>query len=152
MTCARTGASLRKQIIENIRLTLAEKIGGDGYNFDINEKNVGVYMLKMEQVKSWPYICVTSRAERKEDERESQMFAYMEVILYLYVKDGTDPVSKLEDLVQDVEKAMYIDHTRGNLAINTWAVSLETDIGLAKPYGVAQFTFEIQYRYVYGNP
>jgi hypothetical protein len=152
MTCARTGASLRKQILENIRLTLAEKIGGDNYNNEINEKNVSNRTRKWDECPTYPYICVNGAEERKEDERESQMYAYMTVRLYLYVKDGTDASSKLEDLIQDVEKAMYIDETRGNLAVNSVAKSIETDNGWLGQYGMAEFLFEIQYRYLYGNP
>jgi hypothetical protein len=152
MSCARTGASLRKQIIENIRLTLAEKIGGDGYNFDINEKNVSSGTKKWDECPTYPYICVNASAERKDDSVMTQMFAYMTVILYLYVQDGTNPSDKLEDLIQDVEKALYLDETRGGLAVNTVATGIETDNGWLQPYGMAEFTFEIHYRYQYGNP
>ncbi len=149
---SRTGASLRKQIIENILLTLAEKIGGDNYNNEINEKNVSHKTKKWDECPTYPYICVNGSAERKDDSTESLMFAYMDVKMYLYVQDGTDASSKLEDLIQDVEKAMYIDETRGNLAVNTVATGLETDNGWLQPYGMAEFTFEIHYRYLYGNP
>ena len=121
LPCGRTGASLRKQIIENIMLTLAENISGDDYNNSINEKNVS------NQTKKWDE-CPT------------------------YVQDGTDASSKLEDLIQDVEKAMYIDETRGALAVNTVATGIDTDNGWLQPYGMAEFTFEVQYRYLYGNP
>lgn len=152
MTCGRTGASLRKQILENIMLTLAEKIGGDDFNNDLNEKNVSHKTHKWDECPTYPYICVNGSEERKEDERESQMFAYMTVVMYLYVQDGSDTLGKLEDLIQDVEKAMYLDHTRGDLAVNTVALGLETDNGWLQPYGMAEFTFEVQYRYLYGNP
>ncbi len=152
MTCSRTGASLRKQILENIRLTLAEKIGGDNYNNDINEEDVSNRTKKWDECPNYPYICVNGAEERKEDERESLMFAYMTVRLYLYVQDGTDAPSKLEDLIQDVEKAMYIDETRGGLAVNTVATGIETDNGWLQSYGMAEFTFQVQYRYEYGNP
>jgi hypothetical protein len=152
MSCSRTGASLRKQIIENIILTLAEKIGGDDYNHDLNEKSVSSRTLPVEKCPTYPYISVNGSTERKEDERESQMYAYMTVVLWLYVKGDKDSMNQLEDLIQDVEKAMYIDHTRGDLAVNTVATGIETDNGWLQPYGWAQFTFEIQYRYFYGSP
>lgn len=152
MTCGRTGASLRKQIIENIMLTLTEKISGDDYNNSINEKNVSHLTKKWNEAPTYPYICINAAEERKEGQRESQMFAYMTVRLLLYVQDGTDPSDKLEDLIQDVEKAMYLDETRGDLAVNTVATGIETDNGWLQPYGMAEFTFEVQYRYLYGNP
>jgi hypothetical protein len=133
-------------------ITLAEKISGDGYNNDLNEKNISNLTKKWDECPTYPYICVNASDERKEDARESQMFAYMAVVIYLYTQDGSDPAGKLEDLIQDVEKAMYIDHTRGNLAINTIMRSIETDNGWLQPYGMAQLTFEVQYRYFYGNP
>lgn len=150
--CGRTGSSLRKQIIENIMLTLAEHIGGDDYNNDLNEKNISHKTVKWDEAPTYPYICVNGGSERKEDSRESLMFAYMEVSMYLYVQDGTDHFGKLEDLIQDVEKAMYLDETRGSLAVNTKITSLTTDNGWLQPYGMAEVIFEIQYRYVYGSP
>ena len=152
LPCGRTGASLRKQIIENIMLTLAENISGDDYNNSINEKNVSNQTKKWDECPTYPYICVNASVERKEGQRESLMYSYMEVLIYLYVQDGTDASSKLEDLIQDVEKAMYIDETRGALAVNTVATGIDTDNGWLQPYGMAEFTFEVQYRYLYGNP
>ena len=133
-------------------LTLAEKIGGDDYNNDINEDNVSHQYYQVQKCPTYPYISVNTSAERKEDSRESVMYAYMTVVLWLYVKGDVDSSDNLENLIQDVEKAMYIDETRGGLAINTVADSLETDNGWLRPFGWAQFTFEIVYRYEYGSP
>ncbi len=145
-------SSTRRQILDNIEDTLKTITPGSTYHNSIGYNNVGRKVVLFDECDAYPYICIFGGKEDKEHGEETLMHAFMEVTLYLFVKDPDNANQALEDLIEDVETVMYVDHSRGGLAVDTKMLKLTTTNFWLQPHGVAELTFEIHYRYYYGSP
>ena len=143
--------SNREEIVKNIVSTLAAATVAGGYNNTLSGR-VGRKLKHWEECGDFPQLFVVAGAERKEYGNNIMVECALDIVIRAYEHDGEDPGEKLNNLLADVEKALCVDHTRGGYAVNTTPVSVETDEGWLTPHGVAEFRWEIFYRYQYGAP
>ncbi len=146
-------SSLRKQIIDNVVQVIGEDVlVSAGYNNDLSKEQVSHNMKQWDDCPTYPYICVIGGNEEKDHGEETLMHAWMELVVYLFEHDAIDGQEKIEKLIQDVEKIMYVDHSRGDIAVDTKMKRVSTDNGWLNPHVIAEVVFEIHYRYFYGSP
>lgn len=144
-------SSKREQIVANVVTTLAAVAKANGYNYDLAGK-VSRVLKHWQECGEYPQVFVVDGTERKEYGNNVMVECFLEVIVRGYEHDAEDASAKINNLLQDVEKALCVDHTRGGSAVNTAPVSVQTDEGWLAPYGIFEYRFEILYQYEYGSP
>ncbi len=95
---------------------------------------------------------VMDGSETKDYGNNTMVECLLEIIIRAYEHDVKDSSTKINKVLQDIEKALCVDHTRGGYAINTTPKNIVTDEGWLMPYGILEFRWEIYYRYPYGSP
>jgi len=146
--------SIREQIRVNIITVLGTISTGSGYNFTIG--SVGKQLKDFDNIKSddLPAVFVINADEKKDDADVNELSNTLTVAVYLVVKNKTDAPGDLDNLLEDVEKAVCLDRYRGlpNLVVNTRPAKIETDKGSVPPFGFAEIDFEVEYFQPYGAP
>lgn len=144
-------SSVREQIIAEIVTTLGAVTVAGGYNNDLSGR-VSRRLKHWEEVSEWPQVMIAGGSEGKSSLTTTYAQGDLEIIVRGYEHDAEDPGTKLNALIQDVEKALMADPTRGALANYTTPIRVDTDEGWLTPYGIFEFRFNVTYRYARGAP
>jgi len=146
--------SVRENILDNIVTTLK----GINQNDDYNE-NVG---LVTREPNNWnkllpkdkPAIMVLWRNDEKEEETIAGQYILSKLNVVLrgvyYAKDDIE--GKLNDFLEDIEKIMCVDGSRGAYAEYTVPRAIMVFQGEDSYNIIFDFDFTILYTYVYGAP
>lgn len=146
--------SIRNDILASIVTALQGISVIGGYNLDVS--TIGTRLEDPESLSSdkFPALFVTDTDEQKQDADVNGVRCKLQIVISGYVKQANDQEDVQENvrkLLADVEKSICADRFRGNLAINTMPRTIKTDHGLLLPYGLFDFTFEVEYLQMYGD-
>ncbi|MBW1666716.1 MAG: hypothetical protein JRJ66_01455 [Deltaproteobacteria bacterium] len=144
-------SSIRENIISNVISTLEAVSTANGYNYDLSGR-VSRTLKHWEECSEFPQVFVMDGAESKVYGSNIMVDSTLEVVIRAYEHDQSDTSQKLNNLLEDIEKALCADHTRGGYAVNTIPLKIETDEGWLQPFGILEFRWSIFYQYEYGTP
>lgn len=102
----------------------------------------------------FPAILVQSSGEEREDSTVggsmSSRLATINYQLICYVK-GKEIDSARNNIIEAVEECLDVDRTRGNKALDTQIINIETDEGSIAPVGGVIITLRVLYNYTRGT-
>ena len=151
-----TGSPVKESILDDLQNTALPLIaagagsgGGDPYYTaveQITRIEAGPFELKM-----FPAIVIMPLSTTYDNEGTQgtrTIAATFRIRLSLYLRTRTDAVSKLERFIRDTHKAILVDRTRNNNAVNTRAVSDEAFYPTEDDEAdtTANFVIDIDYR------
>ena len=149
-------SSIRKQIIDNIASELNKITIAHGYNQDIKyvEKNK---LLPPDQLTldQFPAAFIIAAKENKKHADVDAVESDFEVIVEGVIKSNadTDDMQQLStNLINDIEKCLMVDETRGGIAIDTHCFQVVTDYQIFIGYSVFDLHFNINYFHDRYNP
>lgn len=149
--------SNRKKILDNIVATLAAMTTAGGYNFTIGEAKRGFKHFSKVPEDKFPACYVPGADEKRRNvtnmEFRSDLIA--SVVGYVHVTDADDTTlleQYMDDLIEDLTKALMKDITRGGLAITTEIGDADTDKGAFAPYAAVEMTVRCEYRAAVSAP
>lgn len=143
--------SNRKRILDNIVSTVAAITTGGGYNYSVGECQRGFKHFNAVPEDKFPAGYVAGADEKRRNSAQRTFTSEMEASLVLYVK-GTDAgdtaalEQALDNLIEDVTKALMVDVTRGGYAVTTEIGDIDTDKGAFTPYASAEMVVRCEYR------
>jgi len=145
---------VREKILEDIETTLKLISKANGYENDI--ASVQRWLQGGNSLREVPCIVISAGPEEKM-QGEQLINCRFTVNIEVWIRHDEDDVSGSTDtiinsLLGDVEKALFIDYTRGGLAVNTIVTGnlpFETVEGQA--YAGIIIETEIQYRHKIGD-
>jgi hypothetical protein len=126
--------STRKRILDYLTDTVLPLITtGAGYNFTLAKMARGLLPLHQMVESELPAVFVASADESRQNETRIHFKGNLQVFLVGYVKDSDgvpgNAQQALDNLIEDVTKALYQDPKLGGLAVWTEVLSVETDPG-----------------------
>lgn len=134
--------------------TLVSKLKGiskaNGYNSDLFE-NVGKSQKFLDEIPDYPYICVSPTVEQRDYLPAGFKWGWLQLLIRIHVQNEDDPLTELENLLDDVEKIiddniyMVYDTTNNRQVQDMRLINITTDQGLLAPYAVADATVIAQY-------
>jgi hypothetical protein len=102
----------------------------------------------------FPAILVQSADEDRNDDTVggslSNRMATINYQLVCYVK-GSQLDSARNNIIEAVEESLDVDRTRGDVALDTQIISIETDEGSIAPIGGVILTLRVLYKYQRGT-
>ena len=102
----------------------------------------------------FPAILVQSSDEDRENDTiggsMSHRMATINYQLVCYVK-GSQLDSARNNIIEAVEESLDVDRTRGDVALDTQIISIETDEGSIAPIGGVILTLRVLYKYQRGT-
>ena len=142
--------STRENIIANVKSTLEAVATTNGYNYTLSGR-VHRFLKHWDDCNEFPQVFVSDGEETKDYSENPIVDCFLTVVIRGYEHDTTDASTKINNLIEDIEKALAVDYTRGGYAVNTTPVSIATDEGWLTPHGLFEYRFEIFYQYLYGS-
>lgn len=119
--------------------------------------NVSTRVYRFEDIAEFPYLGIAIGAETFEYKASAQQDAYLELLVYAYVREVEDIQVELENIISDIKTVV---DTGGNLSytvttpdssslncevIDSRIASIDTDEGLLNPFGLAQVSITVRY-------
>ena len=139
--------SIIKAVVEKLK-----GINGEApYHANVNE-SVYPYLKYWDEIMNFPSIYMSPGYEYREYHPASFAWGFLNISLKIYTK-GDDASQKLEDLMEDVERAL--DNTLGVIVYDTdnnyetseiSITSITTDEGLLAPYAVGELNILVRYQ------
>jgi len=153
-----SGLPVKEDIIANLKTALETITAGSDYYTDV--QRVTRYVGGPMDMTEFPCIVMTPEGTTygpPATQGTLTSAASFRVVLGLYIRNrgassslGADPdvPVELEKFIRDARQAIIVDRTRGNKAINTFAVSDQVFSPNQDddPYAAAQLTIEINFR------
>jgi len=146
---------ITEQIIDNLITTLRGITTDNGYEQTINQVSRFTTVAQMKFTRYPAADVVIDRIDKTDEEDHGWQSCDMFVIIGAYTDDRTDPGQALSILAADIEKALAVDETRGNTALDTAVTGIDydyIDADLAGYTGVAVITAKITYEHERINP
>jgi len=141
-------------IINDIESTLAGITTASGYNNDIGFVTRESEDFERISTSNYPFAIIQWNTDDKETTGAANQVVISE--LTVIVQGGIYATSNREtsliSFLEDVEKALCSDGTRGGNAIYTVPVGIEVFDTSKENVIVFNYTFLIEYQYIYGNP
>ncbi len=149
--------SKRKKIIEYLRdTTLAAITTAGGYNNDIATIERGLRNIQRMADEEFPAIFIPGASEQREDETKVHFTSNMSVFLAAWVKDVVGSYGGvqllLDNIIEDITKAVYVDETLGGNAINTTISEVDPEDADDGAHGFALIKLDIQYNSLKSSP
>ena len=144
----------REDILNNIESTLADITIANGYN-----NNIGLVTRESEDFErfeksDYPFAIISWATDDKETSGVPNQNVISELLVTImggiYAISSRETV--LNNFLDDIEKALCTDGTRGNNAWYTIPVGIEVMFTSKQNVIVFNYRFLIRYHYVYGNP
>lgn len=144
-----TELSVRESIVQNIVTTL-ESIQTPTYSRSI--KQVSLLGAQAPSRLRYPCVLIGTPSVDYEDQRTDMIACTMTVPLTVGVQEGSASQGtkhrELLDSVEDVRKALILDHTRGELATDTVVVSDEPfALDTTEPVMLCNLAVRVHYRH-----
>jgi len=118
------GEPIKEQILSDIEATIRSITGGADYYYTIEK------VLRLDtgalQLNSFPGVVIVPTNTGYDNSRSTVVGVVagsFEIILSCYLRTATNVAKSVERLIRDVHTALYVDITRGGLAINTRVLS-----------------------------
>lgn len=148
--------SNRKRIVDNVISTLAAINGaGGGYNLTVGEAKRGFkhYNAVPEDLLASGKFCVYGAGadeERKNHtQREFRSTISISLVAYVMVANAADTEAleqALDNLLEDITKALMVDVTRGGYAVTTEIGEIDADKGAFAPFAAVEIVVKCEYR------
>lgn len=146
--------SIRDNIINNIESTLASITLANGYNNDIGFVTRESEDFERFSTNDYPFAIIQWNNDEKETSGATNQVVLSELTVVIqggiYATSGRE--TALNNFLEDIEKALCNDGARGNNAIYTLPVSIEVFDTPKENVIVFNFTFLVEYQYIYGSP
>jgi len=146
---------VRERILDNIETTLKGIKTVDGYNENVGLVTREIYNWTNLSPRDKPAVIIQWVQDDKSNDiniEGQHILSFLRVRIRGVYYSKTDLEGKLNDFLEDIEKIMSADQTRGGYAnytspdvINTYQSESEFNV-------IFDFDFVIQYVYVYGSP
>ena len=113
----------RNSVVDNVRTTVEAIAAGASYRSTIAKVLLGG--LTPVNVYEFPCAVIIPLAAAHDDARLGMVMSRLELVVHLRAIDKPDEslahtgLELMHDLVEDVRKALLVDHTRGGVAIDT---------------------------------
>lgn len=144
-------SSKRELIVRNIVDTLKNQ---QTVRLGTVTRDPGIELQDLAQT-AFPAVIVESGSELRESITQmgsaQQRQATMSVNVSVWINSNAHADSQRNDLIEAIEELLEVDTTRGNQAIDTQLVEVETGTDTA-PYTSMNLIFQIPYIYTKGNP
>jgi len=115
--------SVREQIINNVVSTLA---GVESLSYVNRRRMTDLNELKSVPTTQLPYISVTGGLPEPQQKQSGRRHGNVEIVrsmlaveIVCYQLAPVDPDTVLSDLLDDIWAALYVDQTRGGIALGT---------------------------------
>lgn len=148
----------RQQIYENLLTTFDLITVAGGYNAEMTHKAIGYkHFTECPEAETFRVLLVAGGNEKRENVTNLSFKSALQVSLVGYIKN-TNPQAPatgeelLNKLIEDLTKALYVDPTRGGLAVYTEVIEVLTDKGAFQPYGGFEMIVEMEYRATFAQP
>lgn len=135
--------SSRRLILLNIISALENISIANGYNTDVRYVSENLAVPSELSVSKFPALFAIDADEIFEG--KNQITSKLEIIINGYIKYSGDKNEKLDNLIDDVTKAVLSDRKRGCLANDTNILSITTDKGTDKKFGYFEMRFSVTY-------
>ena len=144
----------RDDILNNIETVLAGISTSSGYNNDIGFVTRESEDFERFSISDYPFAIIQWDTDEKESEGATgqTIISTLDVIIQGGIYATSSRETALNNFMEDVEKALCADGTRGGYAIYTLPVRIEVFSTPKENVIVFNYTFEIEYQYKYGNP
>lgn len=145
----------RKRIVEAAVEAINTTIDGTG-DWTVDLQGVAEPRLFFWDEKDYfPCISVTAGTEFRERQNIEFSWGFLNLEVRVYTKDELDPHTQLETILENLEELFAyreIELVYGagpaEMACDIELISINTDGGLMKPYGVGEMTFQVRYQVV----
>ena len=142
----------RTLITTDVRDTLREMRVGVGYHFDWQEVEK---LVRPFEPRLYPAAMIATGQERVEVGAYPQHTRWLPVIVYGLLRvphsDDGDPEQVAAWAIEDIERAILADETRGGLAVDTLLRATDIDYSIRDRVAV-MVEFEVHYRTAWGDP
>lgn len=150
-------ADKREEIFDNVKSAFDLILAASGYTANIGYTGVGVKHFTEIPADKFPALMVAGADERRENVTNTHFKSEMELSVIGYVRssDAHDPAAletALNNLIADVTKALYVDHTRGGHSTYTEIGTILTDKGAVQPYAMFEMLVGVEYRAPFTTP
>lgn len=149
--------STRKQIIDHISATIQAITTGGGYNFTIGESRRGYKHFNAAPEDTFPHVYAAGADETRKNSAQRTFTSELFTSLIGYVKTAdaanTPALEQdLDNLIEDITKALMVDVTRGGIAVTTEIGEITTDKGAFTPYASVELIVRCEYRASVATP
>jgi hypothetical protein len=146
-----------QRILDNIREAFALITAAGGYNNTVGYKNLGVKPYTEIPEDQFPALMVAGADENRENGTNQTFTSVMDISIVGYIRssdiqDHAVALRELMDLIADLTKALYVDHTRGGLCKFTEVGKVMTDKGVMFPYAAFEMVVQVDYRSEFTTP
>lgn len=152
--------SVKERILQNLVTTLQAINGAPPYLTSLNNR---VFRMGLEgfDAGAHPFAVVAEPDEQYLEESAVSgqqivpCFMTVNLAIWLHgIPDGTVKLSKLlADALQDLQRAVLADRTRGGIAINTRVLSASSFVDHAsEPNGLVEMVIQVHYRFMAADP
>ena len=148
-------ASIRSRILQNLQATVEAIDKADVYHFDW--LNAYTRTRPIPEFKGYPSCNLSDAGQNYVDGASfcthKSWSVRIDAAHRVVEEDGDDGQTVADQLLEDLERALLVDPTRGGLAVDTRLTNARTSQPAAMaPTVVASLTFLVTYRTQYGNP
>ena len=150
-----SGSPVKELILDDIQNTaLPLLVAGADYYTTVE------YITRIEsgpmELKMFPAIVIVPLStdyDREGSEGTLTTAAQYRIQLSLFLRTRTDATSKIERFIRDVNKALMVDRTRDDNALNTRVAADEVFYPTEddEPYTIANLIIEVDYRTVWND-
>jgi len=142
--------SKRKTVLNYLRDTVFKGISvAGGYNFDVVDVERGIREVDSLPNSSFPAIFISKTVEHRKNITVNQFHGMIDIIVFGIVKKRTSSLvglqEDLDDLIEDITKALEADRTFGNRVKWMEITGIETDDGDRDPFAVCAVTVSLVY-------
>lgn len=143
--------SNRKRIIDNVVSTIAAITTGGGYNFSIGQCQRGFKHYNAVPEDLFPSVYAAGADEDRKNSAQRTFTSSLMISVVGYVKT-TDAANTaaleqdIDNLIEDITKALMVDVTRGGYAVTTELGEINTDKGAFTPYASVEIIVHCEYR------
>jgi len=148
-------ASVRSDILQNLQDLVAGLKTTGGYNY--NWRNAYTRARTPENMKAYPSCNLLDGGQtysaRPSSAMERRWTVDIEAVHKVISTDDDDAQTVIDKMLEDLEKAVLVDHTRGGHAIDTSLATAPPSVNTeAADLVVVYLRVEIHYRTAYSNP
>ena len=142
---------MRRRILDDIATTVAAITTGGGYNFSVGECKRGFKHFNNVPEDKFPACYVAGADEKSRNSAQRTFTSDVAASIVGYVKQANAADEEalerdLDNLAQDLRKALMVDVTRGGYAVTTEIVEVLTDKGAFAPYAGLEMIVNCEYR------
>jgi len=143
----------RRQSIVNALVEVIKQIDGTGEFHTNLDLQVSPRLKFWDEIKQFPAVHLNAGSETRIYQGGGFKERYLTITVRCYVKDENDSVTKLDELLEDVETMIednsyliYFDKRgKQQRAQQITVAQIDTDEGVLGALGVGEITIEVQY-------